>query len=64
MDRIALSRFDGIAVAWVDGNHYLAVLGVHGDRSTIHDPNREKEEEIPTEELLKRSGGIMLMLSK
>jgi hypothetical protein len=64
MDRMALSQLDHPAIAWVDGNHYLAVLKVGGEEATIHDPNKPKEEVISTEDLLRRSGGILLTLRK
>lgn len=64
MDRAALSQLDHPAIAWVDGNHYLAVLKVNGEEATIQDPNKPKEEVIATEELLRRSGGILLTLRR
>lgn len=64
VDRTALMQLDTPAIAWVDGDHFLAVLSVSGDDSTIHDPNRAKEESIQTEELLRRSGGILLKLRR
>lgn len=64
MDRTALSQLDHSAIAWVDGNHYLAVLKMNGEEATIHDQNKRKEEVIATEELLRRSGGILLALRK
>jgi hypothetical protein len=64
MDRAALSQLDHPAIAWADGNHYLAVVKVAGEETTIHDPNKPHEEVIATEELLRRSGGILLTLRK
>ena len=71
MDGLALANLNTDktpALAWVDGDHYVAVLSVHGDTATIHDPNRGVEENIslatgPTG-LLERSGGILLLLSR
>ena len=63
-DLNALKTISTPAVAWVDGEHYLAVLRVEGDRATVRDPNKSREEVIETEELLRRSGGILLLLRK
>jgi len=63
MDLPALQQMKSKAVAWVDGDHYVAVLAAGDDEILIHDPNHQHEERIPTEELLRRSGGIVLTLS-
>jgi len=63
MDRDALANLSHPALAWVDGNHYVAVLGVNGDTATIHDPNRTRKEDIPLADLLGRSGGVLLTLA-
>lgn len=64
VDLEALRALDSPAIAWVEGNHYIAVLSVSGNRTMIHDPNHAKEETIATDELLRRSGGILLKLSR
>jgi hypothetical protein len=64
VDSAALRRLKGVAVAWADGDHYLAVLQVDGDRTTIQDPNETREEVIETDLLLKRSGGILLTVQR
>jgi hypothetical protein len=64
VDLPALKRLPGPAIAWVDGDHYLAVLSVDGDTATVHDPNYPREEEIPTGALLARSGGVLLTLRR
>ncbi len=64
MDNAALAKFDGVAIAWVDGDHYVAILGRKGDSFLIHDPNASKSEDIRLEELLRRSGGVALTLTK
>jgi ABC-type bacteriocin/lantibiotic exporter with double-glycine peptidase domain len=64
MDRAALQQMSGCAVAWVDGDHYLAVYRVEGDMARVQDPNADTPEQIPTETLLRRSGGIFLTLAK
>lgn len=64
MDRQALSQLSGPALAWVDGDHYIAVLSVSGDTATVHDPNKPEKEDMALDELLRRSGGILLTLSR
>jgi hypothetical protein len=64
MDLNALKQLPGMGIAWVDGDHYVAVLTVFGEEARIHDPNHENEETIPTETLLRRSGGIVLSISQ
>lgn len=64
MDRAALSQLSSPAIAWVDGDHYVAVLSVKGETAIIHDPNQSNEEKITTDELLRRSGGVLLLLSR
>lgn len=69
MDRDALSRLSEMGVAWVDGNHFITVLAVNtslaGETTAIiHDPNDEEEKSITIEDLLRRSGGVLLLLKK
>jgi hypothetical protein len=64
MDLHALARLETPAVAWMDGNHYIAVLSVHGDTATVHDPNRGEVETVPLSQLLARSGGVLLTLNR
>jgi hypothetical protein len=64
VDRDALSQLPTPAVAWLDGNHFVALLQVDRDSATLHDPNDSKEKEMPLLELLARSGGIVLSLKK
>jgi len=64
VDRMALSSLRSQAIAWVDGDHYVAMLSVNRDHATIHDPNYANEEVISTGELLRRSGGVLLLLSR
>lgn len=71
MDGASLSNLNldnAPALAWVDGNHFITVLSIHGDSATIRDPNQSGDEDIslrtgPTG-LLARSGGILLLLSR
>jgi ABC-type bacteriocin/lantibiotic exporter with double-glycine peptidase domain len=64
VDKAALEQLSPPAIVWVDGNHYVALLSVTGERATIHDPNQPTEEVIPIQELLQRSGGVLLTLSR
>jgi hypothetical protein len=64
MDRGALAGLESPAVAWMDGNHYVAVLTVHGDAALVHDPNKAEAETVPLNKLLARSGGVLLTLKR
>ena len=64
MDPQALSQLKDPAIAWVDGDHYVAVLSVNGDHSTIHDPNQPREEVLSVNQLWSRCGGVLLKLSR
>jgi len=63
-DEAALSNLRKPAVAWVDGDHYVAVLSVSDAGAVIHDPNRASEETIPVDNLWGRSAGILIELSR
>lgn len=43
MNPQALSELSRPALAWVEADHYVAVLSVNGDRATIHDPNQRRK---------------------
>lgn len=64
MDLPALARLQHPALVWMDGNHFVALLSVDGDRqrALIHDPNRKEVERVPLRTLLERSGGILVTL--
>lgn len=64
MNPQALSELSHPALAWVEADHYVAVLSVKGDQATIYDPNQPKEETISTTELWSRCGGVLLTLSR
>jgi hypothetical protein len=70
MDRDALANLSTSAIAWVDGNHYLAVYrvnrslqGIDYDTVTIQDPNKNTKEDILLTKLLSRSGGVLMTLT-
>lgn len=69
MDRDALANLSVPAIAWVDGNHYVAVYqvnrslrGITFDTIVVHDPNKRGEETLTLTDLLSRSGGVLLTL--
>jgi hypothetical protein len=70
VDKDALSKITPPAVVWIDGNHYVALLKIVRNPLTdsvnalIHDPNESQEKSLPIEELLSRSGGIVLTLRR
>lgn len=70
VDREALARLKTPAVAWWQGNHFVAVLQVReslwdGTRSAlIHDPNEKEAKTVPLDTLLAQSGGILLVLTR
>ena len=68
MSREALATLDTPAIAWVNENHYLAVLRVQGDGETktalVHDPNEPHEKTISQEALLRASSGYLLLLHR
>lgn len=64
VDKQALTQISLPAIAWYDSNHYVNLLSVSDEQATIRDPNKSKEEAIPTNELLGRSSGILLTLSR
>lgn len=56
------------AIAWYRGSHFVAVLTVSGSgddgKAVIRDPNVPQDETIPTEALLRRSGGYLLLVHR
>jgi ABC-type bacteriocin/lantibiotic exporter with double-glycine peptidase domain len=68
VSREALPDQDMPAIAYVNNNHFIAVLSVqgNGDSGTaiIHDPNSAGEEIIPQERLLRLCSGYLLLLRR
>ena len=68
VSREALSETDTPALAYVNGNHFIALLSLHGNgeggTATIHDPNAAGEETISQERLLRLCSGYLLLLHK
>ena len=54
------------AIAWVDGNHYVSLLEMHGrgadGTALIQDPSQTNPETISQEKLLQRCGGYLLLM--
>jgi len=68
VSREALSQVEMPAIAWVNENHYVAVLALQGEgeqgTATIHDPNGQKEQTISQERLLSLCSGYLLLLHR
>lgn len=68
VSREALPDQDMPAIAYVNNNHFVAVLSVagSGDSGTavIHDPNSAGEETIPQERLLRLCSGYLLLVRR
>jgi len=70
MDRNALAHLRTPALAWWQGDHFVAILSVRTSpvtgqsTATIHDPNQNNEEEKPLGELLAQSGGVLLTIAR
>ena len=68
VSREALSEIQTPAIAWTEGDHYLAVLEMQGrgERGTvlIQDPGKSEPETISQEKLLQRCGGYLLLLKR
>ncbi len=68
VSRDALSNTALPAIAWMNRDHYAALLSLSGsgDRATatIRDPNRSAEETLSQEQLLQRSGGYLLLVHR
>jgi ABC-type bacteriocin/lantibiotic exporter with double-glycine peptidase domain len=46
VDAVAFPRLRFPALAWVNGNHWVAVFGVHQGEVTLFDPAQNKQETI------------------
>lgn len=70
VDRAALAQLKPPAVAWLDGDHFVAVLAIEESflrketYARIHDPRDGAPKSLPLTELLSRSGGILLTLER
>ena len=62
MDADAIRALKEPAIAWVDGDHYIAVLSVSGSVACVHDPNKLRKESVSVTTLSKRSQGVFLLL--
>jgi hypothetical protein len=68
VNRQALPNTALPAIAWVNRNHYVALLALSGSgdtaTATIHDPNKPTQEILSQEQLLQRCGGFLLLLRR
>jgi ABC-type bacteriocin/lantibiotic exporter with double-glycine peptidase domain len=68
VSREALPGIEMPAVAYVNGNHFVAVFSLQGTAehatATIHDPNHLKEETISQERLLRLCAGTLLLVHR
>ncbi len=65
VSRAGLGEADMPALAYVNGNHFIAVLSVQGRgddaTATVHDPNNVREQTIGQERLLRLCSGYLLL---
>jgi hypothetical protein len=68
VSREALPDTEIPALAWVNRDHFVALLALSGvgdhATATLHDPNRPDEETISQEQLLQRCGGYLLLVHR
>lgn len=68
VDADALKRIHPPAIAWVGGDHYVAVTTINGgfgqDLATVHDPATGGKSDITEADLLGESGGVLLLLPR
>jgi hypothetical protein len=68
ISREALAQIETPAIAWVNGNHYIAALSVRGEgeqgTAVIHDPNAASEQTISQEQLLRQCTGYLLLVHR
>ena len=64
VNRLAYSDIKTPAVIWLNGGHFAVLLSVTDKIARIHDPNNPRKEAVSADELFKRSGGILLKLSR
>ena len=70
VDHDALTQLPTPAIAWWEGNHFVAVLKISENAFTgevsalIHDPNQTKTESVKLADLLAKSAGIILTFKR
>ena len=64
VDADALKQIHPPALAWVGGDRCIAVTRVRNDTATVYDPATEKSSDIAETDLLKASGGALLLLPR
>ena len=68
VSREALSHVEMPAIAWVNENHYVAVLATQGEgaqaTAVVHDPNANAEQILSQEQLLSQCSGYLLLVHR
>ena len=68
VSRSALPNTALPAIAWINHNHYAALLALDGRgdaaAATIHDPSQTEEKRISQEQLLQQSSGFLLLVHR
>ncbi len=66
VSREALAEIEMPAIAWVNQNHYVALIAVQGEgehsTATIHDPNTAQVQALDREQFLRMSSGYLLLV--
>jgi len=68
VSREALAEMSVPAIAWVEEDHYITVLGLYGSdkggTANIYDPNTNREEVLTQDKLLRACSGYLLLLRR
>ena len=68
VSRQALAEMQVPAIAWVNEDHYITVLGLSGSEkegtAAIYDPNTQQEEVITQDRLMRLCSGYLLLLHR
>lgn len=63
LNQAALRKLSSPAVAWWEGDHFVAVLRVGLD-AQVHDPRNQAPRVLPVSEVLAKSGGVFLVIRR
>lgn len=68
VSRQALAEVAAPAIAWVNEDHYVAVIGLSGSEkngtATVYDPNTQSEEMMAQDKLMRSCSGYLLLLHR
>ena len=64
VSRAALASLPTPAIAWINGNHYAALLSLKGDKATLYDPNLPAPSILSIDALLRHTSGYFLLLKR